>query len=130
MIIATAPEREGLHEQIVRIVEKLEGQYKTCAPEDLYTIRDASGIIILDTADDVAALNQIVYYLTENSQDVRNLLLIAFLSSHAIDNNPKINGWVINGRAALAALIVLTGNCIDTKQEIMLQEYIRRLMPF
>lgn len=68
-----------------------------------------SVLLILETNDDVAALNQIVYDL--HSRGVRHI--VGIVSQDALDRNPALGFWTINGRAALDVLMVSEHDAFD-----------------
>jgi len=70
---------------------------------------DEHTLLILETNDDVAALNQIVYDL--HSRGFRHI--VGVVSQDALDRNPALGLWAINGRAALDLLMVVEHDAFD-----------------
>lgn len=66
-------------------------------------------LLILETNDDVAALNQIVYDL--HSRGFSHI--IGIVSQDALDRNPALGFWTIKGRAALDVLMVIEHDAFD-----------------
>lgn len=73
---------------------------------------DEDTVLFLETNDDVAALNQIVYDL-HNRGFHRSGVIIGIVSQDALDRNPSVGLWAINGRAALDILMVIERDEFD-----------------
>ncbi len=80
-------------------------------------------ILILNTLDDVAALNQCVYHFRLENDQARFPYIIAIVHENVVVANPKLMGWTIRSLAALTTLL-----CPETTGwETMLRNMVSRL---
>ena len=92
-----------LNAALVRLLKKR--GFKPIQLDHRLCVDPVRNVVIVETGDDVAHLNQVVnhFYLTYKIDST--LPLLAFLSRKAIERNPMVRCWLIDGRSAITQII-------------------------
>jgi hypothetical protein len=86
-------------------------------------------VVLLETGDDVAHLNQVVnhFYLTYKTDSP--LPILVFLSKRALKLNPMIRYWLIDGRVAIAQVVTHKDGRLKKGEKRGFLWFLHRLMP-
>lgn len=106
-----------------------EGGFHPVRLDDSLSVDPTRNVVLLETNDDVAHLNQIVQRFYFTYQTDAPLPLIAFLSEEALERNPMLRYWLIDGRAAVMQIVPLTEGGLSDSHRRGLLWLLRQLVP-
>ena len=104
--VLIAIENAQIRESVIETLSGLDCNLNVIARADdlRYALPDGD-LLFLETNDDVASLTQIVYEMYRTAPPECRLLILGILSENQVRLNPQVSVWLINGHAALFALL-------------------------
>jgi hypothetical protein len=126
--VMVAIDDEALRTRVVGALSRAGVPALPASTRDLANLEDVDQVVVLFTDNDVAYLSQLVYGVYLRARPRSGLRWLTLLSRDAVERNPSIGGWVIEGHAAVAGVVWLDDSAPSDRDLVAVANGAKRLL--